>query len=197
MKIRMKTIGLILVALSVAMTLGASIYANYARADTLTSRASVAVQAVFNKSNALSSPKDVLSKTIQKEFANGTSSGQCDKVFRDQRTLTTGASENIDLAGTLTDPFGATVTFAKVKVIIIENLSTTQTLTVGGAASNQVINWVGAATDTIKIPPGGFFALAAPAAGFAVTADTGDLLKILNSAGASCIYNIVILGTSA
>lgn len=168
-----------------------------ASADTLTSKASVAVQAVFAKSNALSNPKDVLSKTVQKEFANGTSSGQCDLIFRDQRTLTTGNSEDLDLAGGLTDPFGTTLTFVKVKVIIIENLSTTQTLTVGGAAANQFINWVGAANDVINIPPGGFFAISAPAAGFAVTADTGDLLKILNSAGASCTYNIVILGTSA
>jgi hypothetical protein len=168
-----------------------------AGADTLTSKASVAVQAVFAKSNALSNPRDVLSKTIQKEFANGTSSGQANLIFRDQRTLTTGASENLDLAGVLTDPFGTTLTFAKVKVLMIENLSTTQTLTVGGAATNQFINWAGAGTHTVIIPPGGFFAISAPAAGFAVTADTGDLLKILNSAGASCIYNIVILGTSS
>jgi hypothetical protein len=167
------------------------------QADTLTSKASVAVQAVFAKSNALSNPRDVLSKTIQKEFANGTSSGQADRIFRDQRTLTDGSTENLDLAGVLTDPFGTTLTFAKVKVLMIENLSTTQTLTVGGAASNQFVNWVGAGTHTVIIPPGGFFAISAPAAGFAVTASTGDLLKVANSAGASCIYNVVILGTSS
>jgi hypothetical protein len=168
-----------------------------AGADTLTSKASVAVQSVFAKSNALSNPKDVLSKTIQKEFANGTSAGQCNLVFRDQRTLTTGATEDLDLAGVLTDPFGTVLTFAKVKVILIENLSTTQTLTVGGAAANQFVNWVADATDKVIIPPGGFFAISAPSAGYAVTADTGDLFKVANSAGASCIYNIVILGTSS
>ncbi len=168
-----------------------------AKADTLTSRAAVAVTAVFAKSNALSSPKDVLNKSIQKEFANGTASGQANRIFRDQRTLADGTNESLDLAGVLTDPFGTVLTFVKVKVILIENLSTTQTLTVGGAASNQFINWVGTATDTIKIPPGGFFAIAAPVAGFAVTAATGDLLKVANSAGASCIYNIIIIGTSA
>lgn len=197
MKIRMKTIGIILVALSVAMTLGVSIYANCARADTLTSKVSLAVQAVFAKTDALSTPKDVLSKSIQKEFTSGTGTGQADLVYRGQRTLTTGASENLDLYGVLTDPFAVVLNFAKVKVIIIENLSTTQTLTIGGAATAQFINWVGTATDTIKIPPGGFFAIAAPVAGYAVTNTTGDLLKVLNSSGASCIYNIVIIGTSA
>ncbi len=168
-----------------------------AQADTLTSRASVAIQAVFAKSNALSSPKDVLSKNIQKEFANGTGSGKADRIFRDQRTLANGANENLALAGVLTDPFGTTLTFAKVKVILIENLSTTQTLTIGGAASFALVNWVGTATDTIKIPPGGFFAISAPVAGFAVTAGTGDLLKVANSAGAACIYNVILIGTSA
>ena len=167
------------------------------KADTLTSQAGVSVRAVFAKSNALSNPKDVLSKTIQKEFTNGTGTGQANLIFRDQRTLADGANESLDLAGVLTDPFGTVLTFAKVKIILIENLSTTQTLTVGGATSNQFINWVGTATDSIKIPPGGFFAISAPAAGYAVTAGTGDLLKVANSAGAACTYNVVILGTSS
>ncbi len=97
----------------------------------------------------------------------------------------------------LTDPFGTTLIFAKVKVIIIENLSTARTLTVGGATDYPLVNWVGSATDTIKIPPGGFFAICAPGAGYAVTAGTGDLLKIANDAGTSCIYNIIIIGTSS
>jgi hypothetical protein len=167
------------------------------QADTLTSKFSAAVTAIFAKSGTLSTPTDKLSKSIAKEFTNGTGSGQADLIFRDQRTLTTGANEELDLAGGLDDPFGVALTFATVKAILIENLSTTQTLTIGGSASNQFINWVGDATDVIKIPPGGFFALTAPAAGYAVTADTGDLLKVTNSAGASCVYNIIILGTSS
>ncbi len=192
-----KRIGMILVVLSVLMTLAVSIYANYGHADTLTSNVSVTVQAIDAKTGALSNPRDVLSKSIQKSFSNGTGNNQADKIFRDQRTLADGANESLDLAGMLTDPFGATLTFVKVKAVIIENLSTTQTLTVGGAASNQFINWVGAATDTVKIPPGGFFAISAPLAGFGVTAGTGDLLKVLNSAGAACTYNVIVIGTSA
>lgn len=171
--------------------------AEFAQADTLNSTVSVTVQAISAKTGTLSNPRDVLTKSIQKSLTNGTGSNQADKIFRDQRTLADGANESLDLAGVLTDPFGSTLTFAKVKAVIIENLSTTQTLTVGGAASNQFINWVGTATDTIKIPPGGVFAICAPLAGYAVTAGTGDLLKILNSAGASCIYNVIIIGTSA
>jgi hypothetical protein len=47
----------------------------------------------------------------------------------------------------------------------------------------------------VKVPAGGMLLLYAPdATGFAVTAATADQLKITNSAGASCDYDIVIVG---
>ncbi len=167
------------------------------QADTLTSKISAAVTAVFAKTDALATPKDILSNSIAKEFTNGTGSNQCNRIHRSQRTLGDGANESLDLAASLTDPFGTVITFAKVKVLMIQNLSATQTLTVGAGGVNSFINWVGDASDTIKIPPSGFFALTAPLAGYAVTADTGDLLKVTNSAGAACTYNIIIMGTSS
>lgn len=168
-----------------------------AQADTLTATVSAAIQATFVKAGDLSNAKDVLTKSIQKEFTSGTGNNQANLEFQDQRTLGDGANESLDLAGSLTDPFGATLTFVKVKALLIENLSTTQTLTVGAGGVNSFINWVGDASDTIKIPPGGFHVQCAPLAGFTVTADTGDLLKVTNSAGASCTYNVIIIGTSS
>ncbi|MFA6690743.1 MAG: hypothetical protein WCR98_02050 [Saccharofermentanales bacterium] len=76
-------------------------------------------------------------------------------------------------------------------------LSTSQTITVGGAAANQFINWVADSINKINIQPEGFFCLAAPNAGYAVTASTGDLLKIANSAGASCSFRIALIGSSS
>jgi hypothetical protein len=179
----------LVLALALALPLAAA-------ADTLTATVSTAVQATFTKSGALSTPKDLLNKSIQKEFANGTGSGQANLIFRDQRTLLTGANETLDLAGALTDPFGATLTFGHVKALIIENTSTARTLTVGGAAANAWETWTSAG-GTVTVPPGGIFSICAPAAGFAVTAGTGDLLKIANDAGSSCTYNLIIIGTSS
>ncbi len=81
--------------------------------------------------------------------------------------------------------------------MLIKNLSTTQTLTIGGAAANAWAAWFGAANDVVKIGPGGWLAFGEPV-GFAVTADTGDLLKIANgAAGDPADYIIAIIGTSA
>lgn len=162
--------------------------------------ANVGIQGIseHTKTNDLSTTKDRVELVISQAFANGTGNNQADLIFHDKRTLADGASENLDLSGSLTDVFGSTLTFAKIKAIIIQNLSTTQILTVGGAAANALINWVADATDKINIPPGGAFCIMAPLAGFAVTAGTGDILKIANGgAGDPADYNIWIIGTSA
>jgi len=149
-----------------------------------------------NKANDLSVSRDDLILTPQENFVPGTGNNQLDKLFHDVRTLADGANESLDLAGSLVDQFGTTITFVKIKAMLIRNLSATQTLTIG-AGSNPFINWVGHPTDTIKIPPNGMFLLVAPLAGFAVTAGTGDILKVANAAGAACDYQIALAGTSA
>lgn len=137
-------------------------------------------------------------KSFLDSLANGTGSDQADLLWWDTRTLTA-TSEDLDLAGSLLDPLSqAAMTFAKIKGIFIENTSTTSTeiLIVGGAAANQFINWVGDASDAVKIGPKGVLLLWSPEDGYAVTADTGDLLKI--DAGSDTItYNIILIGTSA
>ena len=54
---------------------------------------------------------------------NGTGANQADKVFTDTRTVTTGATDSLDLAGSLTDAFGATITLARVKAILVKAAS--------------------------------------------------------------------------
>jgi len=129
---------------------------------------------------------------------NGTGANQADKVFTDTRTVTTGATDSIDLAGSLTDAFGATITLARVKAILVKAASgNTTDLSIGRPASNGVPMF-SAVSDAIVIRPGGVFFWAAPdATAIAVTAGTGDLLSIINAAGASANYDIVIVGASA
>lgn len=130
-------------------------------------------------------------------LASGTAVDQADQIWHDRRTLTA-TSENLDLAGSLVNAFGATLTFARIKGILIKNRSTTAgaNLIVGGAAANQ-FPLFSDVTDKIPIGPDGFFFYYDPsAAGKVVTAGTGDQLKI--DAGASTIdYDIVLIGASA
>jgi hypothetical protein len=132
-------------------------------------------------------------------FTDGTGANQAKAAFADVRTLAASANESLDLAGGLTDAFGNAITFTKVKALIIEAAAgNTNDVLVGGAASNGFISLFGDATDVVKVKPGGAFAITAPDAnGLAVTAGTGDLLKIANSAGGSAVtYTITVIGTT-
>lgn len=131
-------------------------------------------------------------------LANGTGSSQADRVFSDQRTLTASASETLDLTS-LTDPSGASISFAKVKAIMIKAASgNTNSVVVGNAASNPFVGPLGGTTPTITIPPGGSVMLLAPVSGWSVANGSTDNLKIANSAGSTSVtYDIMIIGTSA
>src|SRR5688572_2620105 len=62
-------------------------------------------------------------------YATGTGLNQSDKLFADQnRAITTGATDSLDLAGGLTDPLGVAVTFVKVKGIYIKMYAANTTI---------------------------------------------------------------------
>lgn len=168
----------------------------------LTSKLSVGVSGKQTTTLDFGTPEASLAKTFSVSLASGTGAGQADRIFTDTRTLGASGTEDLDLAGVLTDAFGATLTFAKVKAIYIAAAAgNTNNVVVGGAASNGFITWVGGATHTVTVRPGGAFALfagSADANGYAVTAGTGDKLTVTNSAGTTSVtYDIAVIGTSA
>lgn len=112
------------------------------------------------------------------------------------RSIAVNSSENIDLSGVLTDGFGNTIAFTAVKELVIVNLDDFATLTVGAAASNAFSTLFADATDAIKVPPRGSLRITAPKSGFAVTAGTGDILKVASSNDGSgpVKYVIAIVG---
>jgi hypothetical protein len=132
------------------------------------------------------------------EFTAGNGTGQIDKEWTDTRTLAASATENLDLAGSLTNALGNTVVFAKVKAIRIRASSAnTNNVVVGGAGSNTFTGPFADATDKISIPPGGIFSMIHPTTGWTVTASTGDILLVANSSsGTGVDYDIEILGCS-
>lgn len=133
-------------------------------------------------------------------LASGTGAGKADKAYTARRTLAASATEDLDLDGVLTDAFGATITFAKIKgLFIAAAAANTNGVVVGAASSNAWASLLNT-TGTITLRPGTALALVAGAAdtGYAVTASTGDVLKVANSAGGSPVtYDICIVGTSA
>ena len=131
-------------------------------------------------------------------LTDGTGADQAKEVFTDTRTLTASSSENLDLAGVLLDAFGNTITFSKIKALIVKaDAANVNDVVLGNHATAAWFPMFGAAAHVLKVKPGGMIAIVAPDVnGLAVTATTADMLTVTNSAGGtSVIYTIIIIGT--
>lgn len=147
----------------------------------------------------LSTPTDALDYTTRIALTSGTGANQADMMWHDQRTINASSNENIDLAGSLTGAFGTTLTFARIKGLVVAAASgNSNNVQVARGSSNGFTLFL-AASDGLVVRPGGIFCWFAPdATGVAVTAGTGDILNIANGgAGTSVTYDIVVIGASA
>jgi hypothetical protein len=158
---------------------------------TLTQDDTVAVQTDTINGQSLALP--MLSFGI----ADGTGAGQASKWYRAKRTIAAGANDDLDLSGVLASPLtGATLAFTGIKAIIISIYSPdgTKLLRVGpGSVSNPWSGPIKGTTPYIEVPY--VLPLISPsAAGWSVTAGTGDILRITNPGATSVDYFIWIVG---
>jgi len=162
---------------------------------------------IFQDGGGVGGPFSANEISILDMLTDGTTAGKFDRAYMAERTLASAATDSLDVAGGLTDAFGASITMVEIAAIFILNkprLSTevanTTDLTLFGG-SNPFPGILGGTTPTIgPIKPGGFAMLAAGmhASGIgAVVAATGDIVRIVNGSGASNKYQIGILGRSA
>ncbi|MFI8104708.1 hypothetical protein [Streptomyces sp. NPDC086023] len=167
---------------------------------TLTSDFAVSASVVNTKASDLSAAADNLLKKYAVHLESGAGAGRADRVFADTRTLAASASETLDLAGSLTDSYGTTTSFARVKFILVAaSLGNTNNVVVGNNASADFVGlWNAAGTLTLR--PGmvfAAFAASTDATGMVVTATTADLIKVANSAGSTSVtYDVIIVGNS-
>ena len=176
---------------------------------------------VFCKVSGTGSKSTDLDGTTKHDFslsrntslADGTAADQADLVYFDDGELAAAADVDLDLAGTLSDVFGDTVTFARIKVIMVSNVSdeeqspaTDAILSVGGGTGQDGTNafdtWITSTaangSERVFVRAGGTLLLFAPdATAYAVTAGTIDILNILNTDGADAgDYSIALIGVS-
>lgn len=166
---------------------------------TLTASIKLVASAIQTSSLDLGSAKFRPSLSSTLSYADGAGAAAVNRIFTDTRTLTASATEDLDLAGSLTDAYGATITFARIKAVIVTAASgNTNDVQVTRTASNGVPLFM-AAGDGIALKPGAMVAWADPGAtGVPVTAGTGDLLTLTNSAGSTSVtYSIMILGAAS
>lgn len=163
----------------------------------LTVKASFALVAKLTKALDLTTPTSDVNIRKAFDLVTGAGVGQADLIWTDTRTVASAATDTIDVAGALTSGLGDAISFARLKsVLLIHNPANTTQLSLTRPAANGVPLFA-AASDALPIPAGGFNWWYTPsAAGIAVTAGTGDLIDIVNSAGASATYDIVLIGSS-
>ncbi|MBM3642237.1 MAG: hypothetical protein FJX15_13125 [Alphaproteobacteria bacterium] len=155
-------------------------------------------------SNAFGGPTWSGAFEFLKNFANGVAADQADIAYVAERTVTTGANDDIDLAGVLADALGTTLTMAKLVAMLLINrqkdgTANTTNLTIG-LGTNPFLGFLGGTVPTIgPITPGGVFMVSNPAlAGLgSITGASNDILRVANSAGATNKYLIALLARSA
>jgi hypothetical protein len=153
------------------------------------------IRAKQTGSGDLATPQALVDFLMSIEFSPGTAAvGQANVMFSDTRTLAASASEDLDLAGALTDALGASIAAAEIVAIcIVAADANTYDVPVTRRASNGLAAFL-AAGDGVAVGPGDAFLLTSRK-GFPVVAGTGDLLHVANSgAGTGVDYNVFIAG---
>lgn len=130
-------------------------------------------------------------------FTNGEAVNQAEVGIALVESITAAGNNDIDLAGVEADAFGDTITFTTIKGLIFEAPSANDSfINVGGEPTNPFLGPFANGSDIIKVEPGGFIVLCNPtAAGWAVTAGTGDILRLNNPGAITNILNVGIIGT--
>jgi hypothetical protein len=140
--------------------------------------------------------KAALSKLLTQAWATGVGLNQFDRLLVDERSVGSSATDSLDFAGGgLTDVLGATWAPARLKFLILANLGPNDIQVVRPSNGIPIFLAVG---DGEQIPLNGVLYKSWPsAAGVVVTAGSGDLLNVVNTAAGTIGYQIIAGGGSA
>ena len=132
-------------------------------------------------------------------LTDGAGLNKAENFFSDTRSIAASTTDSLDLSGALTNVYGVSLTFTKIKAIILKAATTNgSTLQMTAPVTNGLAALFAAKGDALMIKPGGIVAVIAPdAAGYAVTATSADLLDIINddsSSPGTASYDIIIIG---
>lgn len=174
-------------------------------ATSLTTTIKATLGWTFTDAQAWANSANASSFTYSKSLTNGTAADKADNIYLAQTTLAASGTVNLDLAGSVTDIYGNTITFARVKALYFELTTTTSAsaMTLGAHGSAAALagsgNLFGDTSDKVRIHNGGVFLVASPGAtAYPVTATTADILLMTNEDGSNiATYKLAIVGASA
>lgn len=168
-------------------------------------RFNLSMKAEETGTNAFDSPRFSPDISTIINLTNGTGADQADLCYYEERTIASGANDDIDLHGALTSELGTAINMAKLVAIVVINApragaANTTNLRIGGGVTAQISGLLSADAQNIgPVKPGGVFVrIDPPLQGICtITATTADVLRISNSVGATAVYQIALIGRSA
>ena len=163
----------------------------------VTARVKCSVVAKWSKELGLGDVEATPSSLFSLQLANGAGANKVEQVLTASGTITASGSVNIDLAGVVTDPGGDVITFTKVKVLQVKNLTegAGDGIEVGGTFDT----YYKAGGDEVVVMPGGVHLGVNPTSdGWAVVADTGDVITLTNPDSVNDQdYEVIVLGETS
>lgn len=163
----------------------------------LSTKLTVSVSAALAAARGFVTPTANAQIDYTASLDSGTGTGQANGVHSERYTLIASGTQVINLSS-ITDDLGQSVALSAVKLIVIRAASgNAADVTVKPNGSGGFVAPFNAATDTLKLAPGGAIVLANPAAaGWTVTATSADKLLLTNTSGAAtATVDIMIIGT--
>jgi len=125
---------------------------------------------------------------------SGTNANQMTDIWERTLTISGSGTNEIDLAGGVTNSFGDVLTFSRISMMAVAASSTNGSyVSVGGSASEAFASWLGDPTDVVTVRPGGLLFVAAPdVTGYAV--GTNSLLRITNQSTNTASVTVTLGG---
>lgn len=165
-------------------------------AATLSATLQLTLGAIYANTSGLAGMQATISKSLIQTLASGTGLNQADKIFSESAKSISG-NYDVDLAGVLTDSYGAALTFARVKgILITADAANPGNIIVGAAGATIFFGPWGANTHTNNVRPGGALLMFAPdATAWPVGAGATDVLRFAPSAG-TCLFDWAVFGAS-
>lgn len=130
-----------------------------------------------------------------KDVTNGTGLDQANTVYVDDFSIAASGTMDIDLSGTLIDAHGNTIVMTAVKeILLISSATNTNDVIMGNGGVNSFLGPFAAAANTLTLKPGNRLNVSNySAAGWAVTAGTGDILRLANSAAGTAVTGTIVI----
>jgi len=164
----------------------------------VTAKLSVTTTRNLGDLDNMADPTDILDMTLTDSLADGRGEDAGNLLYFTSGSIAASGSAAFDLAGTLTDAYGSTVNFDRVKGIFVKNTSTTNGSQINVVDTHGIYSV--ASGDGVKLIPGtngaAFMYIFTPdATAWDVTATSKDTIT-LNNIDSSNIatYQIAVIG---